>query len=100
MYLKKKIKILLNTLKDIIKRKSKVEFKMIFIKLSTIFECFIEESVILYSIIIQQNFLVFLDSSKILYIILFPLIYNIQFLKNNNIIIYLLKYDCNKILLI
>ena len=73
---------------------------MIFIKLSTIFECFIEESVILYSIIIQQNFLVFLDSSKILYIILFPLIYNIQFLKNNNIIIYLLKYDCNKILLI
>jgi hypothetical protein len=73
---------------------------MIFIKLSTIFECFIEESIILYSIIIQQNFLVFLDSSKILYIILFPLIYNIQFLKNNNIIIYLLKYDCNKILLI
>jgi hypothetical protein len=73
---------------------------MIFIKLSTIFECFIEESVILYSIIIQQNFLDFLDSSKILYIILFPLIYNIQFLKNNNIIIYLLKYDCNKILLI
>lgn len=100
MYLKKKIKILLNTLKDIIKRKIKVEFKMIFIKLSTIFECFIEESIILYSIIIQQNFLVFLDSSKILYIILFPLIYNIQFLKNNNIIIYLLKYDCNKILLI
>ena len=73
---------------------------MIFIKLSTIFECFIEESIILYSIIIQQNFLVFLDSSKILYIILFPLMYNIQFLKNNNIIIYLLKYDCNKILLI
>jgi hypothetical protein len=73
---------------------------MIFIKLSTIFECFIEESIILYSIIIQQNFLVFLDSSKILYIILFPLIYNIQFLKNNNIIIYLLKYDCDKILLI
>ena len=73
---------------------------MIFIKLSTIFECFIEESIILYSIIIQQNFLVFLDSSKILYIILFPLIYNIQLLKNNNIIIYLLKYDCNKILLI
>ena len=70
---------------------------MIFIKLSTIFECFIEESIILYS---KQNFLVFLDSSKILYIILFPLIYNIQFLKNNNIIIYLLKYDCNKILLI
>jgi hypothetical protein len=73
---------------------------MIFIKLSTIFECFIEESIILYSIIIQQNFLVFLDSSKILYIILFPLIYNIQFLKNNNIIIDLLKYVCNKILLI
>jgi hypothetical protein len=66
---------------------------MIFIKLSTIFECFIEESIILYSIIIQQNFLVFLDSSKILYIILFPLIYNIQFLKNNNIIIYYIYYN-------